>query len=86
MNDGGPAFPISLEQQQRIQEGYGAEAGMTLRDYFAAAALTGIEANLGGNTYGAAEKARLAYKHADAMLQAREESNGQAETVPLLWE
>lgn len=42
------------------------EPGMSLRDYFAAAALTGISAVLHP-----ARAARLAYEHADAMMAAR---------------
>jgi hypothetical protein len=44
---------------------------ITLRDYFAAAALTGILANY-RNIADAAECAKFAYKRADAMIEARE--------------
>lgn len=53
--------------------------GATLRDYFAAAALTGILANPNTQAAGAAwelvgaEVAKVAYIVADAMLKAREE-------------
>jgi hypothetical protein len=44
--------------------------GMTLRDHFAAAALTGLMAN--GTEDEMAERAKWAYQQADAMLAARE--------------
>ena len=59
INDGGPAFPDDRWQ-----------AGMTLRDYFAAAALHGILANGGGSWD--EHDAKHAYLCADAMLKARE--------------
>lgn len=53
--------------------------GMSLRDYFAAAALTGMGNWTGGHSMGlksaARNKAVLAYEIADAMLAARQESN-----------
>ena len=63
-NDGGPAYPTDGEMH----------SGMTLRDYFAAAALTGLladNANLGGDRWAPAA-ARLSYEIADLMLVARE--------------
>lgn len=73
-NDGGPAFPVNWQEwhDQRI-------ACMTLRDYFAAKALSGML----GNDYWAqnadetmpsaiAATASCAYAVADAMLKARE--------------
>jgi len=63
INDGGPAFPTPAGIQQND--------GMTLRDYFAAAALQGNIAHpeVTGNRD---DIARDAYKYADAMLKARE--------------
>jgi hypothetical protein len=43
--------------------------GMTLRDYFAAAALKGILADGGGASWD--DDAKNAFKAADAMLKAR---------------
>lgn len=43
-NDGGPAFPHLHNTCQRVNESE-MFPGMTLRDYFAAAALTGLLAN-----------------------------------------
>ena len=69
--DGGPAFPF---REQDGEGGYERFPGMSLRDYFAAAALQGLSAN---NCYPIAnltvsEMAVLAYRQADAMLAARE--------------
>ena len=55
-----PAFP----------NGWMPESGMTLRDYFAAAALTGLMEASGAMHD--KEIAEWAYKFADAMLTARE--------------
>lgn len=49
------------------------QEGMTLRDYFAAAALTGILANPAYNDTTAEADAQLALFEADAMLEARKE-------------
>ena len=69
-NDGGPAFPVStghhpdtMMKDPRI--------GMTLRDYFAAAALQATQENPDGWTSN--EKcAAWCYQMADAMLAERE--------------
>jgi hypothetical protein len=55
-----PAFPTNLNSNTLL--------GMTLRDYFAAAALCGFAAQ-GGNINQMAEDA---YDAADAMIKARE--------------
>jgi hypothetical protein len=77
-NDGGPAFPL--------RNGF-YEPGMTLRDYFAAAATEiDIEERL-PRTVGEASELFKAdgikrtrvwarYRHADAMLAARAKTNG----------
>jgi len=62
-DNGGPAFPI---------EGH---PGMSLRDYFAAQALTGCLAAFAGENVGLPPPHRAAaqaYEYADAMLKARE--------------
>jgi hypothetical protein len=60
---GEPAFP----QYSLIAEGVFCEGGMTLRDYFAAKALsTTMQA------WKPDAAARLAYEQADAMLKARD--------------
>ena len=63
INDGGPAFPMT-------GEGYGdprySQYGMTLRDWFA-----GMVLQASCQDAGPWEAARLAYKYADAMVEAR---------------
>ena len=72
--DGGPAFPTVMINKP--------EGGMTLRDYFAAQALTGLQiwdAVLNGknaqlaNHNGANQLAEIAYAVANEMLKAREQ-------------
>jgi hypothetical protein len=65
INDGGPAYPVSPE----IYNGTGL-CGMTLRDFFAAAALQGLMADGGGTSWD--DDAKAAYRAADAMIKARE--------------
>lgn len=48
-----------------------AEEGMELRDYFAAAALQGMLAELGRNVHSHKVLAKFAYDIADAMMEAR---------------
>jgi len=69
VNTGGPAFPLK-EPLSCDQE------GMTLRDYFAANAMSSFihevfSGNLTDHGYGSV--ARHAYQMADAMLKARDE-------------
>ncbi|EUL86714.1 hypothetical protein P832_02011 [Enterobacter kobei] len=73
-NNGGPAFPVAGSEHNYPIE------GMTLRDYFAAKALSGWLASypescthpiVAGN---ADEVEKHSYMLADAMLRAREES------------
>ncbi len=74
MNDGGPAFPTTL-QADKSQITVDAGCGMTLRDYFAAKALAGQVAYEGaegcGNDAGANDVAKWCYAIADAMLAER---------------
>ena len=71
-DNGGPAFPYPIQEYGAL-----AKTGMTLRDYFAAAALQGIMAS--PNSTGGGEPiekvmaayADVAYKAADAMLAER---------------
>jgi len=59
------AFPISGSQYRHTE-------GMTLRDYFAAKAMTGLlTAEIVGE-YSNEHVAEIAYRIADAMLKARE--------------
>jgi len=61
-SDGGPAFPIFSD--------YAQAPGMTLRDYFAAAALEGMLADE-SRAFPCHEYAADAYALADAMLKQR---------------
>lgn len=66
IDDGGPAFPMRYEDQ-----GSGC-GGMSLRDYFAAAALQGMLAHADDfREFSPQSYAGDAYKYADAMLRAR---------------
>ena len=79
-NDGGPAFPVVLEERCNYISGppyvdvkY---PGMTLRDWFAGMALQGILANDKLGMWGpnaTNDYALTAYTQADAMLKARDE-------------
>jgi len=64
-NDGGPAYPVPLLDE--CHEISGVHNGMSLRDWFAGQALQRL---IG---FGDPDPtAREAYRHADAMLAARE--------------
>lgn len=69
-NDGGPAFPWREEDGGG---GYCQHKGMSLRDWFAGQALTGIVLSpLGsGGRVTFLSTARDAYRYADAMLAER---------------
>lgn len=82
INDGGPAFPtqtFDYDGQGQILQYQ--EPGMTVRDYFAAAALTGFFANNTvrhgkfDNTWCPEYCARQAYALSDAMLAERNKRN-----------
>jgi len=79
-NNGGPAFPSGIVRKSRPAHDPGADfhvtdfteprnAGMTLRDYFAAKAMPVFLVNTETSL---AEDAKNAYAMADAMLKARE--------------
>ena len=67
-DDGGPAFPNSVQPDFQY-----AEAGMTIRDFFAAHVASGMAAFSGtaGVSYGPGDIAGRSYEVADAMLKAR---------------
>lgn len=75
IEDGGPAFPGEEDVQAAFHSGVSTvrNPGMSLRDYFAVAALTGMKANPEANADGFDDFARWAYAYADAMLAARKE-------------
>ena len=73
-NNGGPAFPVNTSLHDgQLGHQTGRETwqfpGMTLRDFFAAAALQGISA--AGHMSHNGDIARIAFERADAMLKAR---------------
>ena len=79
---GGPAFPVHPDMAAQLGcVPSSSDAGMTLRDYFAAQALTGAQiwdAVLNGKeasqfANGVDMLAEIAYAVADAMLKAREQ-------------
>lgn len=61
-----PAFPNPVYFERDT------DRGMTLRDYFAAAAITGFNACPSFSDESHESVARMAYEQADAMLKARE--------------
>jgi len=63
---GGPAFPVSPVRNENGDIQYG-HNGMTMRDYFAAAAINEV-----GWYNNINQSAIMAYEIADAMLKARE--------------
>lgn len=81
IKDGGHAFPIPLRQGESWNhEKYGSPNGMTLRDWFAGQAVTGLLAGQWRSKPGVSARedaeslAFNAYAIADAMLSARERS------------
>lgn len=80
VNDGGPAFPVVVPTDFQF-----AEDGMTLRDWFAGQALTGLLAHQqeDGSGFlhelGPGAAAHQAYRFADAMLRARQSQEGDNE-------
>ena len=80
VDDGGSAYPTATYDQYAAMHGIGVtitdEKGMTLRDYFAAAALQGLLAHVIGvaNARDEHDYAKRCYQYADAMLKARKEA------------
>ncbi|HGE8458763.1 TPA: hypothetical protein ACGD77_002971 [Serratia marcescens] len=66
---GGQAFPmlgnVGYNSDWQLEE------GMTLRDYFAAKVMSGVQSNPELSDWGAEKYANYAYEVADAMLKAR---------------
>lgn len=86
INNGGPAFPVPLNEGQPYN-GHGPCDGMTLRDYFAAKAMSAMITHHGiydeeqpvaamtsatAQDYHADSVGKIAYAYADSMLRARE--------------
>lgn len=78
-NDGGPAFPVMTESSQEsdFDTKHYWRGGLSLRDYFAAAALTGLCSRSSNDaTFRYTEnRAHVAYQYADAMLAERERAD-----------
>ena len=68
INDGGPAYPMGYHPESNNADHF----GMTIRDYFAAAALQGMMAEYDPEDELEHHIAKWAYKAADAMIRARE--------------
>lgn len=69
VDDGGPAFPVA--EDHRVADSIPWTSGMSLRDYFAAAASQGLLAQT-DRAISAAEIARQSFVMADAMLKSRQ--------------
>ena len=83
-DDGGPAFPGNYIDRDSMGEDSvrASYSGMTLRDYFAANALTGQLAFTAGDCAAQSSPesaAKFAYECADAMLAARAKTPGSVE-------
>lgn len=77
MNDGGPAFPHSsqpLDAQGNPMCSEHSEWGMSLRDWFAGQALVGLLTRTAELEIGTHYFAAAAYKMADTMIAARNQS------------
>jgi hypothetical protein len=74
-NDGGPAFPASGGKEGTPNHYPLGTTGMSLRDYFAAAALAGIAEGGIEQDYEPSHIAVIAYRLADAMLAEREKNH-----------
>lgn len=68
---GGPAFPEPGLSGLPNGEFIHGMPGMTLRDYFAGQSITSTLFGAAFNDHERLERAKLAYKMADAMLEAR---------------
>lgn len=66
-DNGGPAFPLTRHRCDRGHSWVEVYGGLTMRDYFAAKALTGLIAV----ALSPADTALFAYQYADAMLKER---------------
>lgn len=84
INDGGPAFalaPTASTMKPHADGGghmivthYGMERGISIRDYFAAAALQGLLSSIEPNQLWSGEDVAVTcYRTADAMIKARED-------------
>ena len=73
INDGGPAFPLQAHGDEAKSRYYLTQQGMTISDYFAAAALQGLLGNPESNrNWDESDVAKFCYAQANEMLKARE--------------
>ena len=72
INEGGPAFPFGIPEGVHRSHGACTQRGMTLRDWFAGQALTGLMMNYSEHPNNMELCAKLAVEAADAMIAARE--------------
>lgn len=86
INDGGAAFPGGVNSvYTNLDEGEPTQAGMTLRDYFAAKA---TDADVEAARLGCEDpedtgvRCRARFRHADAMLRAREAQSATPSPAP----
>lgn len=77
IDDGGSAFPEAQRLFDNDTQSWVvmSKGGMSLRDYFAAAALSGLMHNPSNQRSLAMDDATYCYAIADAMLAARKESS-----------
>lgn len=71
INDGGPAFPLPVADQEccgRFESGYG---GMSLRDWFAAKAIQGLLASPDTSRATLEQIVSDSYRIADEMIKER---------------
>lgn len=74
LTEGGLLWPPLVKRKRNMstkKQTGGPVGEMTLRDYFAASAMTGMMANTLGTNGAHSQVAEIAYRQADAMLEAR---------------
>ena len=79
LKDGGPAFPLSAHPEHGYGPSASVNSGMTLRDWFAGAALgEWVKAHIDGSVDDLCKRqiAVECYGYADAMLAEREKGGG----------
>lgn len=69
-NENRPAFPISEEETDRIEEGVYIYTGLTKLEYFAGQAMKGFCANPSLVDWDEKQTSNTALEHADALLKA----------------
>jgi hypothetical protein len=72
-DNGGPAFPVAPTMNPDGSVWYHGKDGMSLRDYFAAAALHSMDYGWFDSATRIREMAAESYEIADAMIAARKE-------------